>query len=314
MKNRSFQILGAALVALAAPNLPARAGYVEITVNDGGPISAPYTVANGDKVGQPASDPRGINESGTVTAGCANNASWDLRSMVFDTTNNQLTIVSGFNPLKQNFDQNSVGDIIGDIFIDTNNSFTSPSRTSIGIPATDGTHQYSNSAAGIGFEYAIHLNDPAHSVDGKLSYNLFALNSASQLLTTDYNQNSNSDPAFLAPSATDQIKFSGLSKVETMTDSDVRTIYGSNIGTNGGFNDGHTIGPDNYVFTFDLSAASLASGATFRLTEQCGNDLLVGSLPAGVGAAAVPETGTWVMGFLALGAVAFMVRRNARRA
>ena len=36
-----------------------------------------------------------------------------------------------------------------------------------------------------------------------------------------------------------------------------------------------------------------------------------GSLDGG-SVAAVPETSTWVMGFLALGAVAFMVRRNAK--
>ncbi|MEI6490971.1 MAG: hypothetical protein WCO94_00360 [Verrucomicrobiota bacterium] len=33
--------------------------------------------------------------------------------------------------------------------------------------------------------------------------------------------------------------------------------------------------------------------------------------PPGGGVAAVPETSTWIMGFLALGAVVFMVRRNA---
>lgn len=37
-----------------------------------------------------------------------------------------------------------------------------------------------------------------------------------------------------------------------------------------------------------------------------------GSGGGGGGVVAVPETSTWVMGFLALGAVVFMVRRNAR--
>ena len=312
MRKNSYHILAAALVALA---FPAHAGYVDITANDGGPSSGTYIVQDGPTAGQPSSDPRpGLTESGRVTASCATNASWDLRAMAYNPTTNQLMIVSGFNPLAKNFDQNVTGDIIGDIFIDINNSFTNPSRASIGIPATDGSHPYSNSSSGIGFEYAIHLNDPSHSVNGNLSYDLFALNSASVLLTSDYNQNSSSDPAFLSPTATDQIKLSGLSHVETLSDNQVFANYGINVGTNGGYNDGHTIGPDNYVFTFDLSAASLANGATFRLTEQCGNDLLVGSLPAGVAAAAVPETSTWVMGFLALGAVVFMVRRNAKTA
>ena len=87
----------------------------------------------------------------------------------------------------------------------------------------------------------------------------------------------------------------------TKTDAQVLSDLGINVGTNGG---------PNYVFTFDLTGVSLANGATFRLTTTCGNDLLVGQLAAGV--AAVPETSTWVMGFLALGAVVFMVRRSSK--
>lgn len=90
---------------------------------------------------------------------------------------------------------------------------------------------------------------------------------------------------------------------KTKTDARVLSDIGINIGTNGG---------TNYVFTFDLSGASLANGATFRLTTTCGNDLLVGQLAAGV--AGVPETSTWIMGLLALGAVVFMVRCNTKSA
>ena len=81
--------------------------------------------------------------------------------------------------------------------------------------------------------------------------------------------------------------------------------FGINIGNHGG---------TNYISTFDLPAqvraAIGAGGATFRLTETCGNDLLVGKYTPSV--VAVPETSTWVMGFLALGAVVVMVRRNAK--
>jgi len=266
-------------------------GYVEITVNDGTP---------GSNFG---TDPRpGIGESGQVTANCVANSSWDLRAMAFDVNTNSLMVVSGFNPLAKNFDQNVVGDILGDIFVDTNNSFTSPSRAAMGIPATDGHFSYANSTPGNGFEYAIHLIDPSNSTGNNLRYNLVALGGASLLETGNYNQNASADPAFLIPSGADTIKSGGLSLVTTMSDAQVFANLGLNIGTNGG---------TNYVFTFDLSAASLASGATFRLTEECGNDLLVGHLAAGVAVAAVPETSTWVMGFLALGAVAFMVRRSS---
>jgi len=277
MKNKSCKILAAASVALAVMNLPARADYVDITVNDGG-ASANY-----------GTDPRpGINESGSVSANCIANASWDLRAMAFDVNTNKLMVVSGFNPQALND-----GVSIGDIFVDTNNSYSVPSRPN-GVG--DGYFNYTNSTAG--YEYAIHLIDPA---TGNLSYNIAALSGASILQSTSYTQNALSDPAKLIASGADTIVSSGLFNLTTMTDAQVISGLGINIGTNGG---------TNYVFTFDLSGMSLINGATFRLTTTCGNDLLVGQLAAGV--AAVPETSTWVMGFLALGAVVFMVRRNAK--
>ena len=279
MKTRTYQILAAALIAGAVSNLPVRAGYVDITVNDGLPSSNYGT------------DPRpGINESGQVAANCVADASWDLRAMAFDVNTNKLMVVSGFNPQTTN---EGIG--IGDIFIDTNKSYTVPSRPS---NVGDGYFTYANSAAG--YEYAIHLIDPT---TGNLSYNIAALSGASILQSTGYAQNAGSDPAKLIPSGADKIVSSGFFNLTTKTDAQVLSDLGINIGTNGG---------TNYVFTFDLSSVSLANGATFRLTETCGNDLLVGQLAAGAATAAVPETSTWVMGFLALGTVAVMVRRNSR--
>ena len=279
MNTRTYQILAAALIAGAVSNLPVRAGYVDITVNDGLPSSNYGT------------DPRpGINESGQVAANCVADASWDLRAMAFDVNTNKLMVVSGFNPQALN---EGIG--IGDIFIDTNKSYTVPSRPS---NVGDGYFTYANSAAG--YEYAIHLIDPT---TGNLSYNIAALSGASVLQSTGYAQNAGSDPAKLIPSGADKIVSSGFFNLTTKTDAQVLSDLGINIGTNGG---------TNYVFTFDLSSVSLANGATFRLTETCGNDLLVGQLAAGAATAAVPETSTWVMGFLALGTVAVMVRRNSR--
>jgi len=279
MNTRTYQILAAALIAGAVSNLPVRAGYVDITVNDGLPSSNYGT------------DPRpGINESGQVAANCVADASWDLRAMAFDVNTNKLMVVSGFNPQTTN---EGIG--IGDIFIDTNKSYTVPSRPS---NVGDGYFTYANSAAG--YEYAIHLIDPT---TGNLSYNIAALSGASVLQSTGYAQNAGSDPAKLIPSGADKIVSSGFFNLTTKTDAQVLSDLGINIGTNGG---------TNYVFTFDLSSVSLANGATFRLTETCGNDLLVGQLAAGAATAAVPETSTWVMGFLALGTVAVMVRRNSK--
>lgn len=129
---------------------------------------------------------------------------------------------------------------------------------------------------------------------------LSALSAASTVKSGYYAQNAISDPSTLVASGADTILSSGVFSVTTKTDAQVLADLGINVGHNGG---------TNYVFTFDLSAASLANGATFRLTQDCGNDLLVGQLAPSL--TAVPETSTWVMGFLALGAVVFMVRRNA---
>lgn len=276
MKTKTCQILSVSLLAFALTGLNVRAGSVDITVNDGSPSSNYGT------------DPRtGIGESGEVEANCTANASWDLRAMAFDLTTRKLTVVSGFNPLTLN---DGIG--IGDVFIDINNSFTTPSRPNLG----NGYFNYSNSA--VGYEYAIDLIDPSH---GGLGYNIVALSAGSILQSGGYTQNALSDPARLVASNADNILANGVFAVTTKTDAQVLADLGINVGTNGG---------TNYVFSFDLSAASLANGATFRLTETCGNDLLVGHLSAS-SVAAVPETSTWVMGFLALGAVVMMVRRKS---
>ena len=275
MKTKTCQILSIGLITWAMTSLNVRAGSVDITVNDGSP-SSNY-----------GADPRpGIGESGEVEANCVADASWDLRAMAFDLGTHKLTVVSGFNPLTLN---EGIG--IGDVFIDINNSFTVPSRPNLG----NGYFNYSNSA--VGYEYAIDLIDPSN---GGLGYNIVALSAGSTLQSGGYTQNALSDPARLVATNADNILANGVFSVTTKTDAQVLADLGINVGTNGG---------TNYVFSFDLSAASLANGATFRLTETCGNDLLVGHLSAS-SVAAVPETSTWMMGFLALGAVVFMVRRN----
>ena len=274
MKSTSLGIICSALVAVA---INSQAAYVDITVNDGSPNS------------NYGADPRaGIQESGEVERGAVSNASWDLRAMAFDVNTNKLMIVSGFNPLAL---KDGIG--IGDIFLDINNSFTVPSRP----PGGNAYLTYSN--ATVGYEYAIDLISPSN---GGLGYNIVALSAGSTVKSGLYAQNAISDPATLVASGADTILSSGTFAVTTKTSTQVLTDLGINIGNNG---------DTNYIFTFDLSAASLANGATFRLTETCGNDLLVGHLAAS-SLTAVPEASTWVMGFLALGAVGIMIRRKAK--
>jgi hypothetical protein len=300
MRTQTYQIFAATSVALALSIVQAQAGYVDITVNDGTNPAKSYTVLDGPATGSTSSDPRGIGESGEVEPPSVTGAIWDLRAFAFDAATNHLMVVSAFNPLTDQPGSGSSNPLsgnnrifLGDIFIDTINSFTIPAHGSTGFI------DYTN--ANVGFEYVIDLTDPVGGLN--FGYDVVQLGSTSELQSGYYPQNAASDPANLKDLGNGSVISSGNFSVTEKTDAQVLADLGINVGTNGG---------TNYIFTFDLSAASLANGATFRLTETCGNDLLVGHIAAGVAVAAVPETSTWVMGFLALGAVVFMVRRNAR--
>ena len=94
--------------------------------------------------------------------------------------------------------------------------------------------------------------------------------------------------------------------------------YGVNTTTQGYiayFNDNGTKGDlSNIGWTFKsdvtvtrTTVSGSAESAKFEFTGKT-----LDYTPPGGGVTAVPETSTWIMGFLALGAVVFMVRRNAK--
>lgn len=294
MRKKQFLVCAAASAALVISSISGQAAYVDITVNDGSVAATGHADAT-----YGSGDPRvGIHESGETEYNTTTNASWDLRAFAYDAATNHLMVVSGFDPRT---DQAGTGVnnpltgnnriFMGDIFIDTINSFTLP------VHGSNTFINYPNSA--VGFEYAINLTDPVGGVN--FGYDVVQLGSTSTFQSGGYAQNAHSDPANLLEVGNGSILSSGNFSVTEKTDAQVLADLGINVGNNGG---------TNYIFSFDLSGTSLANGATFRLTETCGNDLLVGQLAPGV--AAVPETSTWVMGFLALGAVIYIVRRNAK--
>jgi len=293
MKKNSFKFLS---VAVALLTVSARAAYVDITVNDGS------VAATGHADATYGSDPRaGIHESGETEHNTITNKDWDLRAFAYDSATSHLMVVSSFNPLTDMPGSGVINPMtgnnrifLGDIFIDTINSFTLP------VHGSNTYITYPNSS--VGFEYAINLTNPVGGLN--FGYDVVQLGSTSTYQSGGYAQNAHSDPANLISVGNGSIVSSGLFSVTQKTDAEVLADLGINVGTNGG---------PNYVLTFDLSAASLAGGATFRLTETCGNDLLVGQLAASP-VVAVPETSTWVMGFLAVGAVVFLVRRNPQTA
>jgi len=298
MKIFTSQSFAVVAVTLALSICPVSASYVDITINDGSVADTGHADAT-----YGSGDPRpGIHESGETEYNTTSNTSWDLRAFAYDATTNHLMVISGFNPLTDMEGTGAVNPLtgnnrifLGDIFIDTINSFTLP------VHGSNTFTQYPNSA--VGFEYAINLTDPVGGLN--FGYDVVQLGSTSTFQSGSYAQNAHSDPANLIDVGNGSIISSGQFSVTTKTDAEVLADLGIDIGTNSGTK-------PNYIFSFDLSAASLASGATFRLTETCGNDLLVGHIAPGVAVSSVPETSTWVMGFLALGAVVVMVRRNAK--
>lgn len=74
-----------------------------------------------------------------------------------------------------------------------------------------------------------------------------------------------------------------------------------------------TVGDFN-LFSNGLSSLTPTGSSIFTLHAAGGESIVLTSFApvAAAPLAAVPETSTWVMGFLALGAVCFMVRRSAK--
>lgn len=237
------------LLALALTSI-CPAALVDITVNDRQPG------------GVYGADPRpGISESGEVSPGCIASHIWDLRAMAFDPQACQLTIVSGFNPLTT-----TDGYAIGDLFIDTNGLISQPFR-----PALGGYYNYPNP----GYEYCLNISPATAST---LSYSLTALTSASVVQTGYFAQNSASDPWALIESPADTPVFSRAAGVQIMTDNQVKSVLGIDVGQNGS---------PNFVWTMAITPGMFSPDnlTTFRLTEQCGNDLLVGQYQS----SSVPE-------------------------
>ena len=263
------------LAGLALATLPAvdnaraainPADFKDVTVNDGGPNSF-YGY-----------DPRpGIGESGEVSANCVANPSWDLRAILWNEKASTLTFISGFDPLTTND-----GFKIGDVFFDTNNAMTFPSRP----VAADGYYIYKNPGAEL-------CLDITGAIGSSLTWDFKKLAADSQVQSSWYNQNGLSDPWALVSTSKDTLLYSGTSEVTRMTDAQIKAAFNVDIGNNGGMNSIWSFELDTSVLTDQQqqsvsAAGSLMTGVTGYWTEQCGNDQAKFQLPA----SAVPEPGS----------------------
>jgi hypothetical protein len=256
--------------------LSAAVTVVDITINSGHP---------GLRYGN---DPRPtINASGWVNPNCVASNEWDLKFLAYDYSTNQLILGSGFNQLA-----GKDGIILGDILFDTNGILTSPSRP----VNADGNYKYTNP----GFEFCIDIKSSSVA-NSTLTFDLIGMYSNSIVQSGSLNQNSIADPATIVRSDADKFLGTGIAEVKIMSDAQIRSLLGINVGDNG----------KNYVSFFDLPANFLPPNTTVRVKETltCLNDDVWGRFLTPVfpesDISVVPEPGNCLatMAFLCSGAL-----------
>ncbi|MEW6157025.1 MAG: hypothetical protein AB1813_06305 [Verrucomicrobiota bacterium] len=255
--KKSIVKAGLFLSAVLACQLPARA--LDITVYDGNSTSPGWYGGQEDNETEP----------NTIIG-----QTWDMEAFVVQGT--YLYMIGGFD-----FVNGNSGFKSGDIFIDTNNSFSSG-------PLSPGQFEPNSS---YGYEIVLDLDFSA------LTYVARVLSGASVLETVTFDQllsnpwrYSSGDLGTLA---------SGLLTYQTgLTDAQIATLYG--IALSGG---------SHNVVGIDMSWYSNPNLAT-HFTMQCGNDNLVGKIGGGI---TVPDGGMTVMLLgMGLAGLAVAARRMKR--
>ncbi len=229
-----------------------------------------------------------------------------------------MTYVGGFNPSGTIDSNTNINYNLGDIFISAlGQPVANPSYSSLGsgdIPGTSADYSNNGNGSTPGYAYAIHLGSVTNGV---LSYSILALNSGTQLLSTEFGVNQVSNPYAVdisKGSYTDL--YDGTASVQNLTNSGVNQLLGESLfGNTGSYNP-----QNNYAVSFDISTllsnastndpSLLTSGLALVETEQCGNDLLAGAVSP-LDIVATPEPSSWALGLIALGGVIYL-RRRAR--
>jgi hypothetical protein len=283
MKNNTLQILGTALVAFAISNGSVRAGQVYFDVDSGDVTNAnPAGVQTRYKVSSTNWDAmigNGVQPIVTPSINAkdlGNNPALSGTPFTYEVTNlaGQGVYLSLTN-LNTNYTT----------VLSYGNFATSPVASNFWQNATS-----LNGVAPQTVPYnALHLYAQASSTGDQVSYTnaTFTINTPGITLNG------------LLPA-------SGSAQYGGNTSTDSYIAYFNDDGTKGDLsNIGWTFKSDMTVSRGTPSGSG--ESAKFEFTGKT----LDYSPPAG-GVAAVPETSTWVMGFLALGTVVFLVRRNAK--
>lgn len=285
MKNKLLYAGLVAALGLGVQGAFAAAKVVTIFDGASNPVQGSwYRAASGADVG----------EDNEVEWPAHKGQQWDLEAMVFDGDTYALTVIGGYD-LKNGHQ----GYMLGDIFLDTNNSITPPSQ-----PTPN--KQYEE-IANNGYEYVIHFTDRVggdpYGALNSFAYEVVALDINSINVGVWYDQLVHSAPFVYSHGGT-VLPYNGagtyIAGTTLDTDAKVNAYFDPGTGVipvanwvplSGDINTGEW----HNALTLDLSWIG-TEGANLpnpiHLTMGCGNDLLLGCLNDGD---KLPDGGTTML-------------------
>lgn len=325
MKKRNAIAFAGSLIL--ASNL-AQAAITDITIFDGLLADSPGGSSGSNGLFGSSTDPRfagqpKMGEFNEVENGNVENASWDLRAFGFDPVTKKLIYQGGMNIASEHVNDaqslNSSVNLsnqtnhqyfgIGSIFLKLGSDdgasagFEPPiwSNNST-TPATNGNYgTLSNGAlGGGGFDYAITLRTGAA---GTLDYIIYELNANSVLRMPYYGANDEAGPYAYLP---EDNQVNTIAVAQQNAGVSLKTALQMDDPAYGGL---QSFGVNNYVAGFNLEGIGITNGSYFYLTQECGNDSLVGQY-SGPNLVTIPEpSGTAALMGLMLGGAFFRNRR-----
>ncbi|WP_196161039.1 PEP-CTERM sorting domain-containing protein [Reinekea sp. G2M2-21] len=271
--------LGASLLTLSVPAHALVLG-TEVTINDQDPIYA-GTATNEDNEAEP---------------GMVQSQVWDLEGFFLEGTT--LSMVGGYNYWSGQASGSGNGGTDGDGIFSSGDLFLSVGKPLFGASdvangAANGNVVESNS---YGYDYVFDLDFDTNA------WSLYAIDESTDVVTSYYRQNYQSNPwQFEATSGMQSLASGSIFGSESQTYSDAETGKSS---WNGG---------THYVAGLDLTAlyAQLSGDETLfaHFTMECGNDNLMGSWEY----TDVPEPATFALFTMGLGGL-YLSRRKTKKA
>jgi hypothetical protein len=306
----------------------AQAAITDITIFDGLLADSPSGSSGSNGLFGGSTDPRfagqpKMGEFNEVENGNIEHASWDLRAFGFDPVTKKLIYQGGMNIASEHVNdaQSSTSSVnattqlhsqyfgIGSIFLKLGTDDGSSAAYEPPIwsnnstsPSTNGNYGFltNGELGGGGFDYAITLRTGA---TGTLDYVIYELNEDSVLRMPWYGANDEAGPYAYLP---EDNTTNSIAVAQQNTGVSLKTAAQMDGAAYGGL---QSFGVSSYVAEFNLDGIGITNGSYFYLTQECGNDSLVGQY-SGPNLVIIPEpSGTAALIGLLLGGAFFRTRR-----